>query len=152
MLCFLNTGHVIYNTLQYVGKCFFPISSYLRAYLRMNRNWVKFPWDLYWEKKTNQIKRSICTTNKRDSGAKFTSPKFCLPFLPNGETIGLKKCLALTDSFSSFMFILYFWTKCPCILTIWSHKLKVVQFFAHKSCSAMPWLVFPKIILEFFHS
>ena len=55
MLCFLNTGHVIYNTLQCVGKCFFPISSYLRAYLRMNRNWVKFPWDLYWENKTYKL-------------------------------------------------------------------------------------------------
>ena len=47
MLCFLNTGHVIYNTLQCLGKCFFLISSYLRAYLRINRRWVKFPWDLY---------------------------------------------------------------------------------------------------------
>ena len=54
MLCFLNTGHVIYNTLQYVGKCFFLISSYLRAYLRMNGN-----WDLCWENKTYKLKRFI---------------------------------------------------------------------------------------------
>ena len=77
MLCFLNTGHVIYNTLQCVGKRFFPILSYLRAYLPMNRNWVKFPWNLYWENKTYKLKGLFNTS---------ISPfVHSVEFIPDGE-------------------------------------------------------------------
>ena len=40
-------------------NCFFQISSCSRAYVRTKRQSVKFPWDLYWEKKTYKLKRSI---------------------------------------------------------------------------------------------
>ena len=57
MLCFLNTGHVIYNTLQCVGKCFFfLISSYSRAYLRINRQWSQVPLGTLFRKQNIQAK------------------------------------------------------------------------------------------------
>ena len=69
---------------------------------------MKFPWDLYWEKKAYRLKRSICTTDKRHSGTKFTSPEFCLPFSQTVRRLVWKSVLPLRDSFSSLMLILIF--------------------------------------------
>ena len=40
-------------------NCFFQISSYSRAFVRIIYEKIKFPWNLYWENKTCELNRSI---------------------------------------------------------------------------------------------
>ena len=47
------------NTL---GDCFFQISFYSMS-INYEKTRVKFPWDLYWENKTYELKRSIAITS-----------------------------------------------------------------------------------------